>query len=81
MPPKDGLYDIETGYKIQHGDIAESILQELRSLPEGMQAWFCQAKNGWYDTSGGGLLASTENAYIRNNDGRGRTVQRIHLVL
>ena len=53
MPPGDGLYDIETGYKIQHGDTAESILQELRSLPEGMRPWFCQFKNGWYDTSGG----------------------------
>ena len=29
----------------------------------------------------GGLLASTKKAYIRNNDGGGRTVQRIHMVL
>ena len=29
MSPGDGLYDIETGYKIQHGDIAESILQSI----------------------------------------------------
>ena len=36
MPPGDSLYNIKTGYKIQHGDTAELILQELRSLPEGM---------------------------------------------
>ena len=54
--PGDGLHDIETRYKIQHGDTTELILQEFRSLPEGMQPWFCQSKNGWYDTSEGGPI-------------------------
>ena len=56
IPSGDGLYDIETGYKIQHGDIVESILQELHSLSTGMRPWFCQSKNGWYDTSKGGPI-------------------------
>ena len=57
MPPNDGLYNNETRYKIQHGDTTTSILHELHSLLEGMQPWFCQSKNGRYDTSEGGPIS------------------------
>ena len=65
MPPEDGLYNIETRYKIQHGNTVESILQELRSLPEGCNHGFANLKTVGTILAKGGLLASTEKAYIR----------------
>ena len=75
-------------YMISRPDIRSSMvilmIQYYRSFVHclrGCDHGFANLKTVGMILTKGGLLASTEKAYIRNNNGGGQTVQRIHIVL